>query len=183
MHIHLKILALSAILGLTAIPSQAGEDPDDIVRLPGQSMQSPGSPYRPKADRKQKKLVAGGGLMTSFDHDNNGLITGSELASGVKSAFHAADANEDGYLSALEQIAWANSLEVRDDTLSNPVRFDPNLDRRVSYNEFKSVIASLAADYAGESGDIRISDLKAPEEKPPREDADLRPPYGPVGGY
>ena len=35
-------------------------------------------------------------------------------------------------LQMLEQQAWARSLPTRDNSLANPVRFDPNLDRRTA---------------------------------------------------
>ena len=79
-------------------------------------------------------------------------------------AFSSADKNADGYLTALEQQDWAASLPTRDDSLANPFRFDPNLDRRVDLDEFTLVINNLGLDYADEaSGDIIVADLKAPD--------------------
>ncbi|MFN3293565.1 MAG: isoaspartyl peptidase/L-asparaginase, partial [Gemmobacter sp.] len=46
------------------------------------------------------------------------------------------------------------SFPVRDDTLANPVRFDPNLDRIVTYEEFYTVILQLAAPYQDGAGNI-----------------------------
>ena len=92
-------------------------------------------------------------------------VTPEELATGIQTAFSEADTNQDGYLSPLEQLAWAERQPVRDDTLGNPARFDPNLDRRASYDEFQTVISSLADDYASESGVIQVSDLKAPRRE------------------
>lgn len=168
-----KLFALALAAAISAGLAFAGpdEDQDDIVRLPGQGQVKPDArAYKGKPER----LVPGGGLMVSFDADQNGRITQLELLNGVEAAFLLADANEDGTLSALEQIAWANDLPTHDDTLSNPARFDPNLDRMVSYDEFVTVISSLAADYAGESGDILVSDLKAPE-RPKERRANFRP--------
>ena len=51
------------------------------------------------------------------------------------------------------------------------MRFDPNLDRKVSPEEFETVIVELAAHYIETEGDdIRIADLKAPKPKPARDE-------------
>ena len=170
----LRPIALAgALLMATAAPAVAQEAQDDIVRLPGQGFTKPeargprGTPDR---------LVAGGGLFLSFDTDGDGRITRKELADGTQAAFRKADANGDGYLTAFEQISWAESLPTRDDSLTNPVRFDPNLDRRVSPEEFQAVIAELADHYVEETSDvIVIASLKAPA---PRAEREERSPFG-----
>ncbi len=142
--------------------AQAAEDADDIVRLPGAGLV--------KADARfglaHERLVPGGGLLASFDSNRDGLITQAELTSGATRAFAAADMNADGELTALEQQAWAGGLPTRDDSLANPVRFDPNLDRIVTIDEFTAVIAGLAASYARLDGAIEIASLAAPEKRP-----------------
>ncbi|RIJ31011.1 EF-hand domain-containing protein [Henriciella algicola] len=139
------------------------EDEDAIVRLPADGeVRSPRDRERLKAD----KLKPGGGLLASFDTDEDGIVSREDLAAGIEAAFANADANGDGELTALEQQAWARSLPTRDNSLANPVRFDPNLDRRVSFEEFSAVITDLWTDYRADGDDVlRISDLKAPEEK------------------
>jgi hypothetical protein len=152
--------------------AQAG-DLDEIVRLPGQGQgvvktDDLNAPYR--ADRPNR-LVPGGGLMMSFDANADGRVSPAELKEGALAAFSVADRNEDGALTALEQQAWANSLPTLDDSLANPVRFDPNLDRMVSEKEFTSVVAQLAVAYAdSSSGDIFVASLEAAEPKPRRQD-------------
>lgn len=171
-------LALSVLL-LAALPAaaQAEGDGDDLVRLPGQGLVKPdGLP----AQHKYERLVPGGGLFASFDTDGDGRISAQELADGTRAAFKAADANGDGQLVALEQIDWAESLPTRDDTLANPVRFDPNLDRIVTFEEFSAVIAQLAANYQNTDGSIEIAKLSAPEPKAER--GDRRLPGGPPQG-
>jgi len=159
------------VLACAAGPAiaQAGDaGEDEIVRLPGQGL------TKPEARTKRgtpDRLVPGGGLFLSFDVNEDGRITREELIAGTRAAFLKADANGDGYLTAFEQISWAESLPTRDDTLANPVRFDPNLDRQVSPEEFESVIFELAGHYVDEaSEDIRLAALKAPEPKPERDD-------------
>ncbi|MEL6781454.1 MAG: hypothetical protein AAFO51_03690, partial [Pseudomonadota bacterium] len=61
-----------------------------------------------------------------------------------------------------------------DDTLANPVRFDPNLDRVVSEAEFSATIYQIAAPYADANGMITVDALKAPPERPERAEA-IRP--------
>ncbi|MCA8900361.1 MAG: hypothetical protein KDA53_03845 [Hyphomonas sp.] len=168
------LLALSVLLAAghasTALPQ---EETDEIVRLPGQGFTKPEAR---KARGTPERLVPGGGLFLSFDADQDGRITTAELRAGTLAAFLTADTNEDGFLTAFEQISWAESLPTRDDTLTNPVRFDPNLDRSVSAEEFEAVITELAAHYAeAGTGDILVSDLKA--KAPKRKDrADLAMP-------
>ncbi len=163
-------IAVTAFLFLPApIFAQAAEEADDIVRLPGQAMMEPGhragKPDRPK---KKERLVAGGGMFVSFDTNGDGVVTAEEISAGAEAAFLSADANQDDYLSALEQIEWAQGLPIRDDALSNPAYFDPNLDRMVSHDEFMHVVEVLTEDYAEGSGDVLISPLRAPKEEPDR---------------
>lgn len=141
-------------------------DEDELVRLPGQGeVREPGLRDRTKA----KRLKPGAGLLLTFDTDENGRISTTEIDAGIPIAFVSADRNADGYLTALEQQDWAASLPTRDDSLANPFRFDPNLDRRVDLEEFTSVISNLGIDYADEeSGDILVADLKAPNQRSDR---------------
>lgn len=168
MRLSLPSLALSVLL-LAALPAsaQAEGEGDELVRLPGQGLVKPdGLPPQLRLER----LVPGGGLFASFDTDGDGRISPRELSEGTRAAFKAADANGDGQLVALEQIDWAESLPTRDDTLANPVRFDPNLDRIVTFEEFSAVIAQLAASYQDADGSIDIARLSAPEPRPERGD-------------
>jgi hypothetical protein len=155
-------ITVSALLCLagTAV-AQEPDALDEVVRLPGQGqVKADAYPGR----RAHTRLVPGGGLIMSFDADGDGRVTPAELQEGAIRAFAAADTNAEGSLSALEQQAWAKSLPTHDDTLANPVRFDPNLDRVVDKSEFLDVIAQLAAAYTdAATGDVLISSLDAPE--------------------
>lgn len=172
----ITLAALSA--ACLTISAHAQVDEDELVRLPGQGeLRDDALRQRAQADR----LKPGAGLFITFDSDSNGRISRTEIDAGIPAAFETADNNADGYLTALEQQDWARSLPTRDDSLANPFRFDPNLDRRVDLDEFTLVINNLGLDYADEtSGDIIISDLKAP--RPSREDrADDRGNIRPAG--
>ena len=163
-------LVLSFALPLTAGASgdeADGTETDEIVRLPGQQAGQPDKIAL--RGGKAERLVPGGVLIASFDADGNGVISQDELREGIAAAFALADANGDGELTALEQQAWAANMPVRDDTLANPVRFDPNLDRIVTYEEFYAVIQQLAASYQDGAGDITLASLIAPE-RPEKED-------------
>ncbi len=155
----LSLAALTAAC-LTVSAHAQSADEDELVRLPGQGeVRDASLRERAKADR----LKPGAGLFITFDADNDGRISRAEMDAGIPAAFTRADNNEDGFLTALEQQDWARSLPTRDDSLANPFRFDPNLDRRVDLEEFTLVINNLGLDYADEvSGDIIIADLKAP---------------------
>lgn len=140
---------------------ETGTDGDELVRLPGQQgsaapAQAGGVAVLPG---QGEKLVSGGVLLLSFDLDGDRLVSAEELGAGVLAAFSAADQNGDGQLTALEQQAWAALLPVRDDTLANPVRFDPNLDRIVTREEFSAVILQLAGRYQTQDGSITSADL------------------------
>lgn len=142
---------------------QVSFDDDELVRLPGQGELRK---QDPKDRAKPKRLKPGAGLLITFDTDQDGRVTQPEMDAGIPIAFARADKNEDTYLTALEQQDWAASLPTRDDSLANPFRFDPNLDRRVDLEEFASVINNLGADYADDaSGEIIIADLRAPEPR------------------
>ncbi|MEO0882577.1 MAG: hypothetical protein AAFY34_07555 [Pseudomonadota bacterium] len=130
----------------------------DLVRLPGQGeIKREAAPQLGNTER----LIPGGGLLLSFDSDRDGLVSDDELMNGIEAAFATADRNRDGFLTPLEQISWSEGLPTRDASLSNPARFDPNLDRRVNAEEFSAVIVSFAEDVADEeSGEIIIASLK-----------------------
>ncbi|MEM6557662.1 MAG: EF-hand domain-containing protein, partial [Pseudomonadota bacterium] len=137
-------LASVAVLGLS-FSTHAQVDEDEIVRLPGQGeVRSPDARQRAQADR----LKPGAGLLLTFDSNEDGRISQFEIDAGIPIAFQMADKNADGYLTALEQQDWAADLPTRDDSLANPFRFDPNLDRRVDLEEFTTVIVNLGSDYA-----------------------------------
>jgi len=159
-------LLLSALL-LAAPPvsAQAEDNGDELVRLPGQGLVKPDTA---PAQRNIGRLVPGGGLFASFDADDDGVISAAELKAGTRAAFLLADRNGDRQLVALEQQDWAAGLPTLDDTLSNPVRFDPNLDRVVTFEEFRDVITKLAANYQDASGSIEIARLSAPDPRPDR---------------
>lgn len=171
-----RMIALAAIAACFVAPSFA-DDEDDLVRLPGQG--------EVKAERiaevGAQRLAPGGGLMASFDTDSNGRISNSELESGIQAAFAEADSNADGGLTPLEQQDWASNLPTRDESLFNPVRFDPNLDRTVSADEFSSVIHTMAAGYTEDgSTEVVLASLKreprrGTEDRAEREDKAERP--------
>ena len=182
MHLRLLATTLSALLCLSApaaaesvseeeaerrietvsMSSDAPAADDELVLLPGQGHLNPKAPHGRHA---ANRLVPGGGLIMSFDTNDDGWVMPEELRIGADAAFILADANKDDTLSALEQQDWARDLPTRDDTLANPVRFDPNLDRVVTRTEFVAVIAQLAAAYAEPDGTIMIANLAAPEPK------------------
>ncbi len=171
-HRALILALLASCLG--ASPVLAQDQDDEIVRLPGQGFTKPEAR---KGRNLPDRLVPGGGLFVSFDLDADGQITPAERAIGIAAAFEQADTNADGELTAFEQISWAGGLPTHDDTLANPVRFDPNLDRSVSRDEFADVIGELATHYAdASSGIIAIAALKAPDRKEGRTLSDfIRP--------
>ncbi len=170
--------AAALALGLCAFAGADDRGDDEIVRLPSTGLVKAGELSRLDGTAR---LVPGGGLIASFDADEDGYVSADELTGGIRAAFAAADANEDGHLTALEQQAWAESLPTRDDTLANPVRFDPNLDRIVTFEEFDMVIRQLAAPFQDELGGILIARLKATEPRPERAERNLlssAPPRG-----
>ncbi|MCR9224667.1 MAG: EF-hand domain-containing protein [Hyphomonas sp.] len=157
----IRSFSLAALaVACVSVSAHAQAEEDELVRLPGQGeLRDDSLRQRAQADR----LKPGAGLFITFDTNNDGRISQAELDAGIPAAFTQADSNEDGYLTALEQQDWARSLPTRDDSLANPFRFDPNLDRRVDLDEFTLVISNLGRDYSDElSGDIIIADLKAP---------------------
>ena len=162
----IRTLAIALLLTPVSLAHADPGDEDGLVRLPGQGE------LRDKAVRERTgvdRLKPGGGLLISFDANDDGVITLEEVRAAIPEAFAVADANGDGNLSALEQKDWAASLPTWDDSLANPARFDPNLDRRVDLAEFTAVIEGLYADYLNEeTGQLEIADLKAPKERKTR---------------
>ena len=153
------LLIASAITPLALAPAMAEDDA--IVRLPGSGEVKS---ERDKTRLNSERLKPGGGLLASFDADGDGRISERELEAGIERAFVEADGNGDGTVTAIEQQKWAEGLPTRDNSLSNPVRFDPNLDRRVSFREFSSVITDLSEDYREDGqSELRIAALRASE--------------------
>ncbi|MEL7039878.1 MAG: hypothetical protein AAGL90_00040 [Pseudomonadota bacterium] len=168
----IKVIVLAgsiAWMGTTIAQAQAPVEEDDIVRLPGQGeIRAP----RLREQARAERLKPGAGLFITFDSNQDGRITSAEIDAGIPAAFANADKNQDGFVTAIEQQEWAADLPTRDDSLANPFRFDPNLDRRADLEEFTSVITNLALDYKDEeSGDIIVADLKAPPPRETRQDA------------
>ena len=163
-----RFTLFSVIAAMLVAPSFA-EDKDDLVRLPGQG--------EVKSERIAQvgaaRLAPGGGLMASFDTDANGRISIQELETGIKAAFIAADANADGELTPLEQQDWAGNLPTRDESLLNPARFDPNLDRLVNEKEFSFVIRSIAEGYREDgSTEVVLATLKRDPRRETEESED-----------
>lgn len=144
-------------LSLFSPTAHADQPETDLVRLPGQGE------IRVEHSRFSRKdrLAPGGGLLVSFDGDGDGALSQAEFETGLTAAFASADGNGDGRLTVFEQRDWAERLPTRDDSLANPVRFDPNLDRLVSYGEFSDVIRNLASPYWDETqAALELSKLK-----------------------
>lgn len=148
---------------------------DDLLRLPGQGELKPDTINN--SINVPARLAPGGGLLLSFDSNSDGLISLDEIDSGIIEAFGHADANADGNLSPLEQFAWAEDLPTRDDTLSNPARFDPNLDRAVSLEEFSGAVRHIAAIYADETtGSVALVSLEARSDSAGKDSDNRKPP-------
>lgn len=168
----LSFSALAIMAASSALSAHGeGEGEEDLVRLPGNGIVriEPGQ----RAEGPRQRYLPGGGLLLSFDTDGSESISDAELHAGISAAFLTADANGDGNLSALEQIDWAASLPTRDDSLANPVQFDPNLDRIVSPAEFSARIMAMANEYRADGdSEIRLADLRAPERDESRRSRD-----------
>ncbi len=173
------ILGVNAVLlAPAALADQAAQGSDEVVRLPD-------APERPRApvlleppdrearDERETRLLPGGALLATFDTDGDQVISDAELETGIARAFDEADGNGNGRITGLEQKAWATSLPYRDESLANPVRFDPNLDGQVTREEFSQVLTALAAEYRGESDEaLTFADLVAPQRTPDAERAE-----------
>ena len=155
---------LLPVLLITIFSGSVARADDDLVRLPGQGELKPAIDGH--TANLPTRLAPGGGLLMSFDANSDGLISTTEIEFGIIEAFLLADANADGNLTPLEQAAWANELPTRDDTLNNPVRFDPNLDRYVSLEEFTGAVQQMVLIYADEAtGDVSLAALEVRSEK------------------
>lgn len=182
-------LCIAAIIGLTLgsslfLGTGFAETEETLQRLPATNAQeSRGGPLGRASDsdgkkanrpKPRKRLVAGGGLLQSFDADNDGIVTKTDLVEAVPVLFSVIDTNQNTYITALEQIAWAQALPFRDASLANPVRFDPNIDSRVTLKEFSYVMNQLFQQYASEeTGTVLVADLY---QIPKREDRGKKPP-------
>ncbi|MDJ0922036.1 MAG: EF-hand domain-containing protein [Henriciella sp.] len=170
------LLSLALIAGLPGLIGIAhADDPqgdDELLRVAEPLTREDLEKLR---GLRPDRLKPGGGLFVSFDTNIDGQVDKLEIDEGIAAAFADADTSGDGYLSVLEQQDWAAALATGDSSLSNPVRFDPNLDRRISFEEFDYVIQNLASDYTKSEADyILIKDLEQP--KPNRRDEEAERP-------
>lgn len=164
------LLFASALSPLTL--GQALAEDDSLVRLPGSGEVKS---ERDKSRLNSERLKPGGGLLASFDVNADGRISDVEMQAGIERAFLEADENGDGTVTAIEQQKWADKLPTRDNSLANPVRFDPNLDRRVSFREFSSVIIALSEDYREDGqAELRVASLRAKDGDRPGHYEDRR---------
>jgi len=148
---------LGSILCVLALPLAGVHAQDEPERLPGRGELKADVPTAAGLGR----LIPGGGLLLSFDSDQDGFITKPEIEEGIAAAFLKADENEDDRITPLEQIKWSDSLPTRDVSLANPARFDPNLDRSVRRDEFTNIIMDFAAIHTDElTGLIPVTALK-----------------------
>ena len=177
----IRAIVITCALAMAGLPAAVGQavpassDADGLVRLPGQGELK--APERRTGARE--RLAPGGGVLLSFDENADGLVSDAEFDAGLSRAFDIADVNEDGTLTVFEQQDWARGLPTRDDSLTNPVRFDPNLDRQVSYDEFTLVIRSLAQPYRDElSGDVVLARLKQPDPRRNAREEQIQLPQG-----
>ena len=152
------VLTLSLIFAVLA--QTVAQADDELVRLPGQGEMKDN--LHSHAAGTPDRLAPGGGLLLSFDLNTDGLISADEIELGIRAAFQTADMNADGNLTPLEQLAWAEGLPTRDETLANPARFDPNLDRNVSLEEFSNGVHHLVSVFDSDnSGEVTLASLKA----------------------
>ena len=78
-------LSVAALVCLGAPASAGAEDEgDDLVRLPGQSYPGPTRRGAKANGHVPERLVAGGGLIVSFDANLDGNVTPEELATGIE---------------------------------------------------------------------------------------------------
>lgn len=172
-----SLRALVAALAFPVLAGQAGAETTPVVDDDIQRIEKSTRPDRDRLrgpdGKPPMKLKDGASLFMSFDADRDGRVVASEIETGITEAFAAADKDGGGFISVLEQQSWAESLRPVDSSLANPVRFDPNLDRRISFGEFNAVILGLAEDFSDEAtGDVILADLKepvripGPEERP-----------------
>ncbi|MEM9938460.1 MAG: hypothetical protein AAF768_06400 [Pseudomonadota bacterium] len=166
------LLSLALILGSSGLVGLASadepQDEDALVRVTQPLKREDLQKLR---GLRPDRLKPGGGLFVSFDENIDGQVDLAEIETGIAAAFEAADTSENGTLSVLEQQVWAEGLSTADTSLANPVRFDPNLDRQISFEEFESVIKDLANDYMKDDAEyILVEDLEI--EQPERVDED-----------
>jgi len=151
--------ALAQTIETQSAETLATNSEEEIVRLPGQGEVKPEAAGRAG---NAGRLIAGGGLILSFDSNSDGTVTPAELETGIRAAFETADRNSDGRMTPLEQMAWAERLPTRDTSLANPARFDPNLDRVVREAEFSEVVQTFAASLADETtGEVNLAKLQS----------------------
>lgn len=75
-------------------------------------------------------------LLATFDTNQDFQITEAEIEAGARQTFKIADADQDGFMSPLEQREWASRIGSDADVIANPTTFPSALPAQVTEDEF-----------------------------------------------
>ncbi len=75
-------------------------------------------------------------FLTSLDIDRDTRVSRIEVTDGAAGSFDASDGNTDGYLRAIEFVAWSRTYLGSEYSMPGRLQFDHDQDGRVSRSEF-----------------------------------------------
>lgn len=131
--------------------------------------------------RDARFIRSGALLMASFDANHDFVVSDEEIEAGAASTFLHADADGSGYVSPLEQRAWAARVTSETDVLGNSSFFISAIPGQVGEKEFVAGIKIFAERFRDADGQILFSSFtfepKRRDDKDKEEDvARLRRP-------
>jgi hypothetical protein len=130
-----KILPILAILTLTACASQ----PE-----PSAPRLASNGPTRTLQDLNGSRIAMPVGLfLTSLDIDRDARTSRTEVSDGAAESFDASDGNTDGYLRAIEFVAWSRTYLGSEYSMPGRLQFDHDQDGRVSRGEFTATFDEI----------------------------------------
>jgi hypothetical protein len=123
-----KIFPLLAAITLSACASQ----PE-----PSAPRLASDGPTRTLQDLNGSRIAMPVGLfLTSLDLDRDTRVSRTEVSDGAAESFDASDGNSDGYLRAIEFVAWSQTYLGSEYSMPGRLQFDHDQDGRVSRSEF-----------------------------------------------
>lgn len=102
-------------------------------------------------------IRSGALLMASFDANHDFIVSDEEIEAGAASTFLHADADNNGYVSPLEQRAWAARVTSETDVLGNSSFFISAIPGQVGEKEFIAGIKIFSERFRDQDGQIHFS--------------------------
>lgn len=157
----LKSFGLFSVLSLTALSAAA-----QVERI-----KPSGNGAMAGVAGQARYIHSGALLLASFDTNQDFLVTDAEIESGARNTFKIADADNDGFMTAIEQRNWASKITGEGDVLENSQFFHSEIPNQVTEDEFVNGIQIFSTNFENEDGNILFTSfIVTPKDKEKKAD-------------